>query len=400
MCRRRFFLMLCCLMLLATQTSCWSSKEIEDLALYSGLALDTGEPTVTEQALEDQGATYPKRNTITATIQLVPANSVGGTGRQSSSSSSSSDAPYLNVTGTGDSLLEIFRQYSLRLDRPIIGHHLKVIVVTTELLKQQKINQLMDFVLRDNDIRPSTMVFLSQGQAVETLVSKQKNQIPSFHIRDMIHNQRRTSKVLDPVILSKMDALMYSKRSFALQNLVTANGEVEFSGAGIIKGDTGYWVGMLNQEDTECLSWLTNEGKTGVIKTYDWNNQPMTYEMKAMKSKITANTDGGNLAFDVKVTTEGRLSETWNAEEYPSATQHAQKAEKLFREKLEQMMQALMQKLQSDYKADVAGFGERLSIQKPALWRKSEDHWDDVFSRTPIHINVELKITEFGSFTD
>ncbi|WP_373604791.1 Ger(x)C family spore germination C-terminal domain-containing protein [Paenibacillus sp. IHB B 3415] len=39
-------------------------------------------------------------------------------------------------------------------------------------------------------------------------------------------------------------------------------------------------------------------------------------------------------------------------------------------------------------------------MQKPALWRKSEDHWDDVFSRTPIHINVELKITEFGSFTD
>ncbi|NOU83485.1 Ger(x)C family spore germination protein [Paenibacillus sp. LMG 31459] len=393
---RRFLLILCCLMLLATQTSCWSSKEIEDLALYAGLALDTGELTPTEQALEEQGATYPKRNKITVTIQMVPANSVGGI----ESSDTSSGSPYLNVTGTGDSVLEIFRQYSIRRERPIIGHHLKVIVVSSELLKQQKMNQLMDFVLRDNDIRPSTMVFLSQGRARETLVSKEKNEIPAFHIRDMIRNQKRTSKLMDPVILSKMDALMYSKRSYALQNLVTANGEVEFSGAGIIKGDTGHWVGMLNQEDTECLSWLTNEGKTGVIKTYDWNNQPMTYEMKAMKSKITAVTDGGNLAFDVKITTEGRLSETWNAEEYPSATKHAQKAEKLFKEKLEQMMQALIQKLQSDYKADVAGFSDRLSIQKPALWRKSEDHWDDVFSRTPIHINVDLKITDFGSFTN
>lgn len=167
---RRFLLILCCLMLLATQTSCWSSKEIEDLALYAGLALDTGELTPTEQALEEQGATYPKRNKITVTIQMVPANSVGGI----ESSDTSSGSPYLNVTGTGDSVLEIFRQYSIRRERPIIGHHLKVIVVSSELLKQQKMNQLMDFVLRDNDIRPSTMVFLSQGRARETLVSKEK----------------------------------------------------------------------------------------------------------------------------------------------------------------------------------------------------------------------------------
>lgn len=322
---RRLLLLVCSLILLTTQTSCWSSKEIEDLALYSGLALDVGEPTLTEQALQDQGATYPKRNTITATIQLVPANSLGGTGRQSSSSSSSSDAPYLNVTGTGDSVLEIFRQYSLRLDRPIIGHHLKVIVVSTELLKRQEMNQLMDFVLRDNDIRPSTMVFLSQGRAEDTLISKEKNEIPAFHIRDMVHNQKRTSKVMDPVILSKMDALMYSKRSFALQNLVTANGEVEFSGAGIIKGDTGHWVGALNQEDTECLAWLTNEGQTGIIKTYDGNKQEITYEMKAMKSEINAKMNGDSLAFDVKIATEGRLSETWNIDDYPAAVKNSQK---------------------------------------------------------------------------
>lgn len=305
----------------------------------------------------------------------------------------------MNVTGTGDSVLEIFRQYSILRDRPIIGHHLKVIVVSTELLKQYKMNQLMDFVLRDNDIRPSTMVFLSQGRAEETLVSNQKDVIPSFHIRDMIRNQKRTSKVLDPVILSKLDSLMTSKRSYALQNLVTANGEVEFSGAGIIKGETGHWAGALTQEDTECLAWLTNSAQAGVIKTYDSSNEPITYELKAMKSKITAKVDGGSLSFDVNIKTEGRLIETWNIDEYPASAHFPQKAEKLFKKRLEQMMQSLLHKLQSDYKADAAGFSNRLSIQEPALWRKLEDHWDEEFSRTPIHVTVDLKITDFGSFT-
>lgn len=395
MCRPRFLLLLCCLVFLATQTSCWSSKEIEDLALYSGLALDTGKLTSTEQELEDQGATYPKRNQLTATIQLVPGNSPGD---KESQSSTGGGTPYLNVTGTGDSLLEIFRQFSIRRDRPIIGHHLKVIVVSTELLKTQKMNQLMDFVLRDNDIRPSTMVFLSQGRAAETLTTREKNEVPAFHIRDMIRNQTRTSKVMSPVILSKLDALMHSKRSYALQNLVSANGEVEFSGAGIIKGDTGHWVGVLDQEDTQCLSWLTNEGRTGVIKTYDWNKEPMVYEIKSMKSKITAKKDGRKLSFEVTVDTEGRLSETWDVNEQSSDISHLQKTEQMFTDRLEQMMQKLMLKLQSDYKADIAGFGSKLSIQEPEEWSKVKDRWDEVFSRTPIQIKIKLNITEFGSF--
>ncbi|MFC6653243.1 Ger(x)C family spore germination C-terminal domain-containing protein [Paenibacillus rhizoplanae] len=105
------------------------------------------------------------------------------------------------------------------------------------------------------------------------------------------------------------------------------------------------------------------------------------------------------MSFDVKLTTEGRLSETWNEEEYPAATHLPQKAEKLFNKRLEQMMQSLFHKLQSDYKADAIGFSSMLKIQEPALWRKLEDHWDEVFSRTPIHLEVDLKITDFGSFT-
>lgn len=80
-----------------------------------------------------------------------------------------------------------------------------------------------------------------------------------------------------------------------------------FSGAGIIKGDTGHLIGALSQEDTECLSWLTNKGKSGAIKAYDRDNQPMTYEMKTLKSKIKAIVDGDDISFEVSISTEGLL---------------------------------------------------------------------------------------------
>jgi spore germination protein len=395
--RRSLPVILCLALLTVTQSGCWSSKEIEDLALYTGLALDTGSLTTAEKELEAQGITYSKENKVTATIQIVPVKMVSTKNQQGGQQQTT---PYLNISGTGDSILEIFRQFSLRNERPIVGHHLKVIIVSTELLKQQSMDQIMDFVLRDNDIRPSTMVFISQGRADKTLVAKRNDEIPSFHIREMVRNQIRTSKVLTPVILSDLDALMHSKRSFALQNLVTANGETEFSGAAIVKGDSGHWIGTLGQEDTECLSWLTNKGKTGAIKTYDWDNEPITYEMKDMKSKIKSRINGNEISFDVSIQTEGRLIETWNSTSSSSSDKYSERASRVFEEKLEKMMDRLMLKLQTEYKTDVAGFGEVLSIQHPRIWKKVQDQWDDTFSRSTINIKYDLKITDFGSFTD
>lgn len=378
-------------------SGCWSSKEIEDLALYAGMALDIGQPAPVEKDLEAKGARYSKRNKVMATIQIVPTKSTGSPNKQSSSS----QKHYLNISGSGDSILEIFRQFSVRRDRPIIGHHLKVIVISAELLKRQTIEQLMDFVLRDNDIRPSTLVFMSKGPAKDALNSTQPNEIPSFYIYGMLRNRSRTSKVIDAVTLSTLDGLMYAKKSFILQNLITANGETEFSGVGIIKGSTGQWIGNLNQEDTESLMWIKDEGKTGVIKAYDEDNEPITYEIKSMKSKTNINVSGGKVSFHVSIKTEGRLIEVWNSKaDYTEDKENVKKVEQVFEDKLNKMVSSLMNKLQTIYKTDVAGFGEALSIKHPHFWRNVKDDWDDVFSKSEITFDYDLSITEFGSFTD
>ncbi|WP_150265126.1 Ger(x)C family spore germination protein [Paenibacillus tepidiphilus] len=387
------------LLLALMMSGCWSSKEIEDLALYTGLALDVGEPAPVEKEFEEKGGTYSKQNKVVATVQVVPIKSASGSMGQKGGGGGQ-QKPFSNVSGAGDSILEIFRQFSIRRDRPIIGHHLKVIIISAELLKRQTISQLMDFVMRDNDIRPSTMVYISRGTARDTLTSNQPNEIPSFHIMGMIRNQSRTSKVLSPVSLSKLDALTYSKRSFVLQNLIKGDGEIEFSGAGIVKGDTGHWIGFLNQEDTECLAWLNNQGKAGAIKAYDSSGEPMTYEIKAMESKIKAKADGDNITFSVKLSTEGRFIETWNDGDNSTSEEFAEKAGQIFKAKLANMMQALIDKLQTEYQCDAAGFGEKLAIQQPAVWKKVKDHWDETFSKAKIEITYDLKITDFGSITE
>ncbi|KAA1180987.1 Ger(x)C family spore germination protein [Paenibacillus sp. B2(2019)] len=394
--RQRVIHLLLISMILLTQPGCWSSKEIEDLSVFTGLALDKGEPNSLEREFDERGGSYQKHNKVTATVQIVPERTIGNSGKDGETPKTH----FNNISETGDSLLEIFREFSIRQNRPIIGHHLKVIVISEDLVQQEKIRQIMDFVLRDNDIRPSCLIFLSEGRASDTLMTTEE-EIPSFRLAEMVRNNFRTSKIMKGITLSNLDALMYSKQSFVLQNVIEAQGEVKFSGAGIIKGDTGHWIGNLDQHDVESIAWIKGDIKGGSIKAYDQSNDSITYEIKSVKSKITLNeTEDKKISFHVAIESTGRLIEDWDVKEHSSSVGYFKELEKIFEEKLTQHINSLIHKMQSTYKVEVAGFGDWYSIEKPHVWKQIKDHWDEEFTRIPVTFDLKLKITDFGSTSD
>lgn len=393
--RHRILLLFFAAGLLAVQTGCWSSKEIEDLSMYVGLALDEGEPTSVERELEKRGGDYPKRNLITATIQIVPMRTAG----DNQQSDKGKAIEFLNTSETGDSLLEIMRQYSLRRERAVIGHHLKVLIVSTELARKQSIDKLTDFVLRDNDIRPSCILLLSRGPARNTLETAHPGETPAFRLRDMLRGRFRTGKIMKEVTLTELDEMLGSKQSFLLQEVAAGDNETKFSGAGIIKGETGRWIGSLDQTDVESIAWIKGDVEGGAIKSYDWRNEPITYEIEEVKTKITPRIREDRLSFHVNIESEGRLIENWDVREDPSKTEFLEKVERIFEKRLNQMLETVMHKMQTKYKADVAGFGNRLSIVQPKYWKKVKDHWDDVFSQTPVTFDIKFTITDYGSST-
>lgn len=293
------------------------------------------------------------------------------------------------------------RKYALRRDRAVIGHHLKVFVMSTELVEQIDISILLDFMLRDNDIRPSCMVFLTRSRAAEALETNQPDEIPAFHIRDMVHNKYRNNEIMNPVILTNLDQYIKSKRSFILQNIAVFKGETEFAGAGIIKGETGKWIGNLSQEEVSSISWIKGESEGGLLKAVNNRNKIITYEIKSANTKITPKVDGDRITFLVDIKSEGRMIEIWDNKEEISKVYSQEKLEQIFEEKLKRMLEGLIKKLQSEYNVEVAGFGERLRITHPKVWKKVKNDWDEVFSRRAnVEFKVKLKITDYGSSTE
>ncbi|MBE0342184.1 spore gernimation protein GerC, partial [Paenibacillus sp. 28ISP30-2] len=106
---------------------------------------------------------------------------------------------------------------------------------------------------------------------------------------------------------------------------------------------------------------------------------------------------GNEISFHVKIESKGRLIENWDEKVDPTETRNMKEAEKEFEKEVTRRIKSLMHKLQSEYRVDVAGFGEHLNIEEPQVWKKVKDDWDYKFSKIPVTFDIKLSITDLGS---
>ena len=193
-------------------TGCWSSKEVEELSLTAGIALDKGKDSTIEK--EDEEGSYPKRNLITATYQIVSS--------QAQSKGNGQQKRYINVSETGDSIHQIVREFSLKREHNV-QPTFKNIVISDSLVRTYSLEQLLEQYLRDNEVRLSCMILISKGLAKEVLESNKKGEIPAFRLSGIADNRKRTTRILPPVSLAKLEGKMRSGSSFLLQNVISIN---------------------------------------------------------------------------------------------------------------------------------------------------------------------------------
>ncbi len=261
----RFLSVSLLVLLLFPLTGCWSSHEIEEQSFGVGVAYDKDKESMVEKEFDEQAEGYPKKNLITSTYQLITPQVASSTTKQGGPQRKS----YMNVSETGDSAFQIVRELSLRSDAPLTSPHMKVMVIGEALARSYSLEQLVDQNLRDNDFRPSCLVLISKGKASDTLESKTGGEIPALRLAGMIDNTYRTTRILPPMSLIKLESKIQSGSSFLLQNVLSANGEIKFAGAGIIKGKTHKMIGFLNEEELDGLTWITGKGKGGLVKSFD-----------------------------------------------------------------------------------------------------------------------------------
>lgn len=373
-------------------TGCWSGKDIEKKNLVTGLALDKGKKSLTEVCLEQRESNTSNNNKLTVTFQFV--NSEAGA---TSNKTNGQQKPYQNVSETGDSVHFISREITLRRKGTPTFSHIKVIVINEDLLRLYSLEPLLDLLFRDNELRASCLVFVSKGLARKVFESEVTGGSPSLQLMEIIDNSSRSTRILPPLTVGKLTGKMESKSSFLIQNLHSADGEIKFTGGSIIKGKNKKIIGYFNEREIEGVTWITGHGKGGLVKTFDKKtNKPIVYEIKSMKSRITPQIKGNHISFDLKIESEGRLSENWLTSPQKMTNKFLNKVETIAEKEVTHLVKNVLEKAQKEYQVDVFGFRDQMRIEYPKEWEKLKNDWDKTFSKASIKCTVNLTIKDYG----
>ena len=115
----------------------------------------------------------------------------------------------------------------LRIDKRAFAEHSKVIIIGEDLARTLDMQKILDFYIREQEMRPSGLLLIARNRASQTLESNKPMDIPAFQLVEMTHGHGRTTKILPPTTITKIEA--HSGASFLLQNVVSTKGEIKFT---------------------------------------------------------------------------------------------------------------------------------------------------------------------------
>ena len=367
-------------------TGCWNYRELNQLAITTGIAIDK----------ED--------NIYKVTIMI--ANSKKDTG--SDGSITPSAAVY---DGTGKTIYEAFKDTSLSVSKQIYLSHIDVLVLSEEIASNN-LTDVIDFLFRYPQTRNNFYLVLAKEQTASEIL-KVTTPLETFPSQNLAKNLEITNKLqgftytvdfteftkslvskgINPVLPSVTvigDSEEGNKEDNIKQNEPTTYLKLDM--LGIFKNDR--FVAWADPDESKGINIINNKiYLLGVIIDYqdekivtEITEMETSFEVKDNKVKITIDTEGAIQEINAKLD----LYDTKVIEELKNSNI----------EKIKEYVNKAID-LAKNNKTDIFGFGNYVYKNDPKKWQEVKDKWDDeVFPNLEIEIEVNLNLQSKGSINN
>ncbi|WP_416435142.1 Ger(x)C family spore germination protein [Priestia megaterium] len=388
-------LLLCvCVVLLS---GCWDRKELQQLNIVSGMAIDKGSDKI--------------KNRYRITVQIINPSQVAG-GQQGGKVQAS---PVTTFTETGSTLSETLRKISTKTPGKLFFPHLQVLIISEKVAKEG-IEDLFDIIERDAQFRVLFPVLIARGYdtAKKTLeVTTPLESISSANIQDALksseenwgmYKSTRADQVVQglkegSVVITGLEIIGDSKIGNSTINTqqVSPSGKVEIKGIALFKnGKLKKW---LDGHSARGITWIMNEMKRTVINLNCGKKQEaIAIEISRSKSSTHVSIKHQKPVIYITVHVEGAVLENNCSMDLGKSQVLGQLNEQL-EEEIKQEILLTVKKAQKQ-KSDIFNFGEMVNIANKHLWKNIETSWEkDIFPETEVHVNVQAIIRRTGMTT-
>lgn len=383
------FILIPCLLLVLS--GCWSKKELNDLSIATGIGID-----VVEEGFF-----------ITAQI-INPA--------EVAAKELTTRVPITTYSATGTSIFEAIRNLIEQTPRRVYLSHTRV-VVFSEKLAEKGISDVLDFLMRDHELRTDFYIVIAKGETAEQMlkVLTPLEKIPSSKIYSSIEtneqylSQTRTVKIQQLVsdlllkgqepYLTGITVLGDPRQGNSLTNVekIDSPSQIKVEHIAVLKNDK--LIGWLNRKESKGFNYLTGHVKSAIEVVECEDDKKISFEIFKNNTKLNGSIKGENVSFNVDIKVQANIAEDQCSLKL-SEPIVIKKLEKQLEKKILETSHSAIEKLQEDYQSDIVGFGEYLHRTDNKNWRSIESEWKETFPSIDIQINVKAKIKRTGTITE
>lgn len=393
--KRKWSVLLLMILVTVLLSSCWSRKELTDLAIVSAMGVDKTED-----------------GRYTVTLQIINPGNVAG-GMQGGGGGTQSP-PVTIYWDSGDNLVEASRRASSRISRRVYYAHTNLLVIGEKLAREDGMNVLIDAFDRDPDFRATaTMVIANHTSAadlVKTLTPVDK--IPANKVLKTLEFTQK--KWGENIKVSLQDVMMGlespggkavvggfrmvgdHKQGRTLENLQESAPEVTLRASGIAVLKQGKLVDWLYGKTARGTVWILDKIQ-GTDINIDWGGrkEAIAYQTVRQKTSVSAQIKNGQPHISVHTRVEGDIGEMEVPVDITNPNVIA-KIEQSVRKEIKKELKMAIERAQKD-KTDFLGFGEVIHSSRPKEWKKIKSEWNDVyFPKSKVDITVESYVRRAG----
>lgn len=345
-------------------TSCWNYREVNEMAIVIGAALDKG---VTRKYL--------------LTVEILD---VGG-GQETQISNR-----VLSIEG--ETLLDAARRLiSLEGKRGYWGH-IQVLIVSEEIARDG-ISEVIKFFRQDAETRGDLYVVVSKGCSAREIFNADValGKVMSETLAQGLESSKFLSEIPETRLYTLSQDLKSGKISPALPvvTLFTIDNKTMpvFSGAAVFR--QGRMAGYLDGEETKAMLFVKDEIRGGVI-VVKTGKASVSLEIIGSNTKIRTHAEGDRITFDINVETKVVIDEVIGNIEFSSLAV-LDDFRKLSEGQLKNKIEDVIDRARV-LQADIFGFGQKLYEDNPRIWNEISGDYETQLANIDVNLSVKIEI--------
>jgi spore germination protein KC len=374
-------------------TGCWSSKELSELMIVTGMGIDKN---------SDKGE-------YVVTLQIINPGEIA----------SQTKTERLEVTTyqtSGKSIYEVMRRISTEVPRRMYLSHIQLVIFGEELAKEG-IGKTLDFISRNHEFRTDFFILVSKNSKAEAVLNvlTPTEASPSVSLYSSINMAEKVWAPTKGVHLDELLSTLFSDGKNPVLTGVMVSGDQDLGDevvsleqikpAAVTKiiGFAGFkkdkLTGWLNEKESKGYNYIINNIKSTVGSIPCESEGTIALEVKKSKSKIKSSMKNGKPSITIETEIEANLGEIQCDMDLLNP-KTIEKIESEAEKQVQDLMEDSISKAKKDLKSDIFGFGETIHRQHPKAWKKLKGNWDETFLDLDVSYKINYEIRRIGTISD